>query len=53
MSDFTLTLGLKTEKWQEDILDRRFNIGRQMYNACLDELYKRYNTMTERKEYKK
>ena len=53
MSNFILTLELKTEKWQEDVLDKRFNIGRQMYNACLDELYKRYNTMTERKEYKK
>ena len=53
MSNFTLTLELKTEKWQEDILDKRFNIGRQMYNAILGELYKRYNTMTERKEYKK
>jgi len=52
MSSFTLTLELKTEKWQEDILDKRLNIGRQMYNACLGELYKRYNTMTERKEYK-
>lgn len=53
MSNFTLTLVLKTEKWQEDILDKRFNIGRQMYNAVLGELCKRYNTMTEREEYKK
>jgi len=53
MSNFTLTLGLRIEKWQEDILDKRFNIGRQMYNAILGELYKRYNIMTERKEYKK
>lgn len=52
MSNFTLTLELKAEKWQEDILDKRLNIGRQMYNACLGELYKRYNTMTEGKEYK-
>ncbi|MCB5560714.1 hypothetical protein LIP37_12275, partial [Anaerosalibacter bizertensis] len=48
-----LTLELKTEKWQEDILDKRFNIGRQIYNACLGELYKRYNTITQRKEYNK
>lgn len=52
VSNFTLTLELKTEKWQEDILDRRFNIGRQIYNGCLGELYKRYNVMTEREEYK-
>lgn len=53
MSNFTLILELKTEKWQEDILDKRFNIGRQIYNICLGELYKRYNTMIERKEYQK
>ena len=53
MSNFVLTLELKTEKWQEEILNKRFNIGRQVYNACLGELYKRYNTMTQRKEYKK
>ena len=52
MSNSVLTLELKTEKWQEDVLNKRFNIGRQMYNACLGELYKRYNSMTERKEYK-
>lgn len=52
MSNFVLTLELKTEKWQEDVLYKRFNIGRQMYNACLGELFKRYNAMTERKEYK-
>lgn len=53
MSNFVLTLELKTEKWQKDILDRRFNIGRQIYNACLGELFKRYNTMIQRKQYKK
>ena len=53
MSNFVLTLELKTEKWQEDILNKRFNIGRQIYNACLGELFKRYNTMTQGKEYKK
>ena len=53
MSNFTLTLGLKTEKWQEDVLDKRFNIGGQIYNACLGELFKRYNAMIQSKEYKK
>lgn len=53
MLNFTLTLGLKTEKWQEDVLDKRFNIGRQIYNACLGELFKRYNTMIQSKEYRK
>lgn len=53
MSNFVLTLELKTEKWQEDVLDKRFNIGRQIYNACLGELFKRYNTMIQSKEYRK
>ena len=53
MPNFVLTLELKTEKWQEDILNKRFNIGRQIYNACLGELFKRYNTMTQGREYKK
>ncbi len=34
-------------------MDKRLNIGRQIYNACLGELLKRYNTMIQRKEYKK
>lgn len=51
MSSFVLTLELDTEKWQSDILDKRFNIGRQIYNACLGEILKRHNTMCERKEY--
>ena len=53
MLNFVLTLELKTEKWQEDILDKRFNIGRQIYNACLGELFKKYNTMIQSKEYRK
>lgn len=53
MSNFVLTLELKTEKWQEDALDKRLNIGRQMYNACLGELFKRHNAMIQSKEYKK
>lgn len=53
MLNFVLTLELKTEKWQEDVLDKRFNIGRQMYNACLGELFKRHNAMIQSKEYRK
>jgi len=53
MSNFVLTLPLKTETYQEDILSKRFEIGRKMYNACLNELYKRYNTLRQSKEYQK
>jgi len=53
MSNFVLTLPLNTEKFQEDILSKRFEIGRKMYNACLNELNKRYGTMRQSKEYRK
>lgn len=38
---YVLTLPLKTEKWQEDVLSKRFEIGRKLYNSCLGELLKR------------
>lgn len=53
VSNFVLTLQLRTEMFQEDILNKRFEIGRKMYNACLNELHKRYNTMRQSKEYQK
>lgn len=53
MSNFVLTLPLKTEIYQEDILAKRFEIGRKMYNAYLNELHKRYATMRQSKEYQK
>jgi len=53
MSNFVLTLPLKPEIFQEDILSKRFEIGRKMYNACLNELHKRYDTMKQSKEYQK
>ena len=52
LSNFVLELKLDTEQYQEDILDKRLGIGRQMYNACLNELYKRYRLMTESKKYR-
>lgn len=53
MSNFILTLKLNTENYQEDILNKRLEISRNIYNSCLGELYKRYNHMKESKEYKK
>ena len=52
-SNFVLTLKLDTEKYQEDILAKRLDIGRRIYNACLNELNKRYGVMVESKEYQK
>ena len=53
MSSYILTLKLDTEDFQEDILNARLEIGRNIYNSCLGELYKRYNHMRESKQYKK
>lgn len=50
---YVLTLRLKTESFQEDILNKRFEISRKMYNACLNELYKRYRTMKQSKAFQK
>ncbi len=53
MSNFILTLKLKTQPFQENVLNKRLEIGRQIYNACLGELYKRYRVMKQSKEYRK
>ncbi|WP_246578350.1 hypothetical protein [Clostridium frigoris] len=53
MSNYILTLKLNTEKYQEDMLNKRLEISRSIYNSCLGELFKRYNHMRESKEYKK
>ncbi len=51
MANYVLTLPLKMEKWQEDILEKRLNIARQIYNACLREILSRYRLMQRQKEY--
>lgn len=50
---YVLTLQLKTKPYEEDILNKRLEIGRKIYNAVLGEGLKRYNVMTERKAYRK
>jgi hypothetical protein len=49
--NFVLTLPLKTEIFQEDILNKNFEKCRKIYNACIKELHKRYNHMRESKAY--
>ena len=51
-ASYVLTLKLKTEPWQEHILEKRFEIGRQLYNACLRELLKRYKKLQNDKKYR-
>lgn len=51
-TSYVLTLPLKTQKFQENILDKRFEIGRKIYNACLCELLNRYKKMKSDLNYK-
>ena len=48
---YVLTLPLKTERWQEHILEKRLDIARQIYNACLGEAWRRYTFMIRHPEY--
>ncbi len=52
MANYILTLKLNTERYEEDILNKRLEISRNIYNSCLGQLYKRYNHMREAKEYR-
>lgn len=52
MAYFTTQFSLKTEKFQEDILDKRFEIGRQIYNSLVNITQKRYREMIKTKVYR-
>ncbi|WP_237562785.1 transposase [Bacillus dakarensis] len=49
---YVLTLRLATEIHQEHKLFKRFELARNIYNACLGELLKRYSTLKQSKRYK-
>ena len=52
MSRYCVTFSLISEKYQETILNKRFEISRQLYNAVLSKAYKRYKSMIETKKYR-
>ena len=52
MANFVVEFPLKTEKYQEDILNKRFEIGRQIYNSLVNVTQKRYKEMIKTKEYR-
>ena len=52
MANYVLTLPLKTELWQEHILEKRLNVARTIYNSCLGEILKRHKKMINSFEYK-
>ena len=49
---FTVQFPLKTEKYQEDILDKRFEIGVQIYNSLVNITQKRYKEMIKTNRYR-
>ena len=46
-----ITIPLKTEKWQEDVLNSRFGVCRDIYNAMLNDKLKALEKMQENPEY--
>ena len=50
---FAHTFELKTEKYQEDLIEKRFNAGRRLYNLMLKEALKRQKKFREYPHYKK
>lgn len=50
---YILTLQLHTELYQEDVINKRLEIARNIYNSILNKALKRYNLMLESKEYNK
>lgn len=51
-ANFIVTFPLKTEIYQEDILNKRFEIGRHIYNSLVNVTYKRYKEMIKTKKYR-
>ena len=52
MANFIVEFPLKTEKYQEDILNKRFEIGRKIYNSLVNVTQKRYKEMIKTKRYR-
>ena len=49
---YILTLPLKTELYQEHILEKRFRLGEELYNKFLNYEKKKYYEMTKRRDYR-
>ena len=52
MANFIVEFPLKTEKYQEDILNKRFEIGRKIFNSLVNVTLKRYKEMIKTKKYR-
>lgn len=49
---FVVKFPLKVEKWQEDIIEKRFRIGEHVYNETLAIALKSYFELAKRKDYR-
>lgn len=52
VANFIVEFPLKTEKYQEDLLKKRFEIGRHIYNSLVNVTQKRYKEMMKTKKYR-
>lgn len=52
MTNFVVQFPLRTEKYQEDTLNKRFEIGRIIYNSLVTVSQKRYKEMIKTKKYR-
>ena len=52
MANFIVQFPLMTEKYQEDVLNKRFEIGRQIYNSLVNITQNRYKEMIKTKKYR-
>ena len=52
MTNFIVQFPLKTEKYQEDMLDKRYEIGRKIYNSLINITQKRYKEIIKTKQYR-
>lgn len=53
MANFILQLNLRTNKYQEEILNKRFEIGRHIFNSLNNVEQKKLQRLEENKEYRK
>ena len=52
VANFIVQFPLRTEKYQEDILNKRFEIGRKIYNSLVTVSQKRYKEMIKMRKYR-
>lgn len=52
IASFVIQFPLKTEIYQADILAKRFEVGRKIYNSLVNVTQKRYREMVKTKEYR-